>query len=176
MRELMAEIARTAPRVGDHRVYLVGGSTAVFAGWRRSSVDADLYVPKGETLRDVQGIKERLEVNVEFARPEHFVPPLAGSEDRHLFIETIGTVSFYHYDPYAQILSKVVRGFHRDLADADRFITSGMVDPGRLRVLVNGISDETYAKYPALSRSAVEGAVERFISSRTTSGRNSPSS
>jgi hypothetical protein len=40
---------------------------------------------------------------------------------RHVFIETIGAISFYHYDPYAQILSKIVRGFQRDLDDAQHF-------------------------------------------------------
>ena len=80
-------------------------------GWRESSIDADLYAPQDDILRDVQNIKERLNLNIEFARPEDFVPPLEGSENRHVLIETVGRVSFYHYDPYAQLLSKVVRGF-----------------------------------------------------------------
>ena len=103
---------------------------------RRSSIDADLFSDQEEIFHDIQGIKERLNINVEFARPEHFVPALRGSAKRHVFLETIDNVSFYHYDPYAQILSKLVRGFERDLDDAHHFMQSGMVDGQELRSLV----------------------------------------
>ena len=73
---LMEELARTAPHRGHYRVYLVGGATAVHAGWRPSSIDADLFSDQEEVFHDIQGIKERLNVNVDFARPEHFVPAL----------------------------------------------------------------------------------------------------
>jgi len=123
----------------------------------------DLFSDHEEVFRDIQSIKERLNVNVEFARPEDFVPPLRGSENRHLFIETMGTISFYHYDPYAQVFSKIVRGFQRDLQDAKEFMQSGMVDPKTLRSLVAGIGDAAFAKYPTLSKEAVEKAVETFL-------------
>jgi hypothetical protein len=160
---LMKELARTAPRRGPFRVYIVGGGTAVFLGWRRSSIDVDLFCDQQVVFRDIQAIKERLNMNVEFARPEDFVPPLKGSEDRHVFIDKAGSVAFYHYDPYAQLLSKVVRGFRRDLDDAREFVRSGMVDAGRFRNLVAAIPDTAYAKYPNLSRDGVEDAVEAFL-------------
>ena len=160
----MREIAKTAPRGGPYRVYLVGGGTAVLAGWRPSSVDADLFSEQEQVFRDIQRIKERLDVNVEFARPEQFVPELEGTADRHVFIETIGPVSYYHYDPYAQTLSKVVRGFRRDVEDAGHFISSGMVDPDRLRALVEQIPSSSYFRYPNLSRAAVKEAVDQFLS------------
>lgn len=160
----MSELARSAPHPGPYRVFFVGGGTAVLEGWRESTIDADLHSDEDEIFHDVQGIKERLQLNIEFARPEDFVPALAGSEDRHVFIETVGKVSFYHYDPYAQLLSKVVRGFNRDMQDAGRFLDSGMVDRERFRSLVNGIPDAAYARYPALSRQAVLEAVDDFLS------------
>jgi len=166
LHDLMKELARSAPRRGSYRVFFVGGGTAVLEGWRASTIDADLYSDKDEIFHDVQGIKERLKLNIEFARPEDFVPALAGSESRHVFIETVGKVSFYHYDPCAQLLSKVVRGFNRDMQDASSFVTSGMVDPERFRSLVNGIPDAAYSKYPALSRRAVLEAVDDFLSRR----------
>lgn len=113
----------------------------------------------------MQKIKERLNVNIEFVRPEDFVPPLSGSETRHVYIETTGRVSFYHYDPYAQLLSKVVRGFARDLADARAVIESGMVDPDLFRHLVQSIPDSVYSKYPRLTSEAVRAAVDEFLSS-----------
>ena len=161
----MDELAATAPRKGSYRVYLVGGGTAVYAGWRRSSLDVDLFSDQEGVFHDIQGIKERLNVNVEFARPEHFVPALRETARRHVFIETIGPVSFYHYDPYAQILSKIVRGFERDLDDAHNFIRSGWVDSQKLRNLIENIPESAYSKYPNLSRGAVSEAVDAFLSS-----------
>ena len=163
LRALMEEIARTAPARRRFQVFLVGGGTAVLLGWRRASLDVDLFAEDEAVFRDVQGIKERLHVNVEFVRPEHSVPPLRGSEARHVFLDTVGRVSFLHYDPYAQMLSKVVRGFERDLEDARSFVRSGMVDPAALRALVRAIPHAEYARYPSLSRRAVEHAVEAFL-------------
>jgi hypothetical protein len=159
----MRELARRAPARGCFRVYFVGGATAVHAGWRESTIDADLYSDTEAVFRDVQRVKEDLGLNIEFARPEHFVPPLSGSDDRHVFIQTIGAVSFYHYDPYAQLLSKVVRGFRRDLDDARMFLQSGMVDRERFQSLVHDIPEAVYAKYPALSRDSVMEVVRAFL-------------
>jgi hypothetical protein len=164
LQNLMKELARSAPGRRSYRVFFVGGGTAVHAGWRESTIDADLHCDDEGIFRDIQGIKDRLGLNIEFARPEDFVPALAGSEDRHLFIETIGRVSFYHYDPYAQLLSKLVRGFNRDMLDAKSLIASGMVDRERFRSLVKRIPEKAYARYPSLSRLAVLDAVESFLS------------
>lgn len=164
LRALMREIARTAPRGKPYRVFLVGGGTAVLSGWRPTSIDADLFAPDESVFSDIQGIKERLNVNVEFARPEHFVPALHDSESRHVFIETVDRVSYYHYDPYAQVLSKIVRGFERDLDDARRFMRAGMVDARKLGDLVKQIAGSEYAKYPNLSQDAVNQAVADFLS------------
>lgn len=43
LESLMRELARRAPARGPFRVYFVGGGTAVHAGWRESTIDADLY-------------------------------------------------------------------------------------------------------------------------------------
>lgn len=168
LRELMQEVARSAPQGRTYRVYLVGGGTAVFAGWRASTIDADLYSEHEEIFHDIQRIKERLQLNIEFVRPENFVPALAGSDSRHVFIETIERVSFLHYDPYAQLLSKVVRGFRRDMLDSESFLASGMVDGERFRSLVHEIPQAAYARYPALSQAAVIEAVDQFLSRRPT--------
>ena len=162
--ELVKALSRAAPRRRTYRLFLVGGGTAVYLGWRRASIDVDLFSEQDALFADIQAIKERLNINVELARPEDFVPPLADSDDRHVFIDRVGTIALYHYDPYAQLLSKVVRGFQRDMDDARAFMDSGMVDGEKFRSLVRGIPDAAYAKYPRLSRRGVENAVDAFLS------------
>jgi hypothetical protein len=162
--EFLRELSRTAPREGTFRVFLVGGATAVMEGWRESTIDVDIHADDEAVLRDVQRIKERLNVNVELARPEHFVPPLRGSDSRHVFVTTIGRVSYFHYDPYAQVFAKLVRGYERDLDDARSFVRAGLVDLAELQSLVRGIPNAAFAKYPSLSRTAVIAAVDAFRS------------
>lgn len=159
----MKELARTAPRKGHYRVFITGGGTAVLLGWRQTSIDVDLCADRDEVFRDIQGVKERLSLNVEFARPDDFVPLLDGSQDRHLLIDAIGNVAFYHFDPYTQVLSKIIRGFRRDLSDAREFIRSGLVDPTSLQTLVWKIPDSAFARYPTLSRIAIQRAVFEFL-------------
>lgn len=163
LRELMRELSRTAPPGEQFQVFIVGGGTAVLSGWRTSTIDVDLYAEREEVFRDVQGIKERLRLNIEFVRPEHFVPALEDSAARHIFIDRVGSVEFYHYDPYAQLLSKLVRGFRKDLLDAEQFVRSGMVDPRRFLELVRRIPDSAYARYPNLSSRSVRAVIEDFL-------------
>ena len=163
LRSLMRALAHAVPRNRHGRVYLVGGGTAVWMGWRPSTIDVDLHGVPAAIFRDIQRIKRRLRVNLEFAAPEDFVPALEGSDDRHVLIETVGRASFFHHDPYAQAFSKIVRGFARDLEDAEQFVRSGLVDADRLRALVHAIPAAEYARYPALSRRGVLAAVDAFV-------------
>ena len=161
--ELMDSLARAAPAAEPFQVYVVGGGTAVLAGWRSSTIDADLYAEDERVFRDIQAIKERLELNVEFARPEQFVPAIPGSPGRHVFITRVRNIEFFHYDPYAQLLSKIVRGFRKDLLDANSFLASGLVEAGRFQELVSRIPESAYARYPNLSRDSVLSAVGDFL-------------
>jgi len=170
LRALIEALGRSVPSGAAARVYFIGGATAVDQGWRDSTIDADLSASDDRPLVRVQDIKEELQMNIELARPEDFVPALSGSENRHIFIETVDRVSFFHYDPYAQLLSKVVRGFEQDLQDAARFLEDGLVDAERFKRLVRNIPDDEYSKHPNLSRSMVEAAVEDFLRGRATAG------
>ncbi len=163
LRVFMDALADSAPKRGSFRVYFVGGATAVDHGWRASTIDADLCADNDRVFGGIQKIKDRLRLNVKFVRPEDFVPALSGTANRHLFIDTIGRVSFYHYDPYAQLLSKLVRGFRKDLEDAERFLSDGLVDAKRFLSLVNDIPEAAYSKYPNLSRKMVLDAVNDFL-------------
>jgi hypothetical protein len=148
------------------RIYLTGGATAVLHGWRSSTLDVDLkLVPDhDEILRAMAALKERAEVNLELAAPDDFIPPLPGWEERSLFIEQIGLVAFFHYDPYAQTLAKIERGHALDLEDARRMVKEGLVDGGQLHRLFERIEPDLY-RYPAIDPRSFRAAVERFLTS-----------
>ena len=71
------------------RIFLVGGASAVLLGWRDSTIDIDLKLEpdSDELLRKLPLLKERLEVNVELASPDDFIPELPGWRDRSRFIQ-----------------------------------------------------------------------------------------
>ena len=146
------------------RVFLVGGATAVLLGWRDSTIDIDLKaVPEGDNiLRQLSALKDRLEVNIELASPDNFIPELPGWEDRSQFIRQEGKLTFLHYDYYSQALAKIERGHETDLRDTKQMIDNDLVDPVRLLELFSAIENDI-ARYPALNAGSFRRAVELFV-------------
>ena len=149
LRRFLKELARAAE--ADVAVYLTGGATAVLLGWRESTIDADiLFVPEQDSLyRALPRLKDELQLNVEIASPAHFIPELPGWRERSLFIERVGSVSYYHYDPYSQALAKIERGHAKDLADVAQLLARGHVEPQRLRELFDAVESRLH-RYPAV--------------------------
>lgn len=149
----------TAAR-GPLQVYLVGGATAVTEGWRDSTIDIDLAFGPGadEVLRAVPAIKESLNVNVELASPADFIPVRPGWQDRSPFIAQEGTVTFRHYDLYAQALAKIERGHEMDRMDVAALVERGLVERGRLREYFDAIEPELY-RFPAIDPPSFRRAV-----------------
>lgn len=133
------------------RVYFTGGATAVLFGWRASTIDIDLQIvpDQDRLLRAIPELKEELELNIELACPAHFIPELPGWEDRSQFIAQEGSLSFYHYDLYAQALSKIERAHRQDLADVKELLNRGLIVPARLRELFEQIFPNLY-RFPAI--------------------------
>src|SRR5437762_10389996 len=128
------------------RVYLVGGASSVLLGWRNSTIDIDLkIIPEtDEIFRSLPRLKEQLHLNIELASPDDFIPELPGWQQRSRFIQQEGSLSFYHYDFYAQALAKIERGHEIDSHDVKELIARGLVDPQRLRELFLMIEDRIY--------------------------------
>ena len=144
LQRFMHALGENATR--ETRLYFTGGATAVLLGWRASTIDVDiLVVPDDDRLlRALPAIKEEIEINVELACPAHFIPELPGWEGRSLFIAREGTLSFFHYDLYAQALAKIERGH---------------VEPHRLLCLFEEIAPHLY-RYPAIDPGAFRRAVK----------------
>jgi len=145
-------------------IYFVGGVSAVLLGWRETTIDIDLkMVPEvNEILKLLPDLKERLEVNVELASPDDFIPPLPGWQERSTFIGREGAIDFFHYDFYAQALAKIERGHDTDLLDVRQMIGLGLVEPARLLEFFSQIEDRLY-KYPAIDAKKFRDAVETFL-------------
>jgi hypothetical protein len=146
------------------RVYFTGGVTAVLMGWRNSTVDVDLrFDPElDELFRSIPRIKEELQVNVELAAPSDFIPPLPGWETRSEYIGREGKISYFHYDPYSQALSKIERGHAQDVSDVAAMLERGVIDRKRLFELFKEIEPFLY-KYPAIDPESFSTAVERIV-------------
>jgi hypothetical protein len=148
-------------------VYVTGGATAVLLGWRASTLDVDILpIPEQESvLRAIPRLKDELRVNVELASPRDFVPVPAGWEDRSIFVAREGRLSFYHFDPYAQALSKLERGHAQDLEDVRALVEKGLVDPARALAYMDDIEHELY-RYPALDPASFRRRVEAAFLAR----------
>ena len=120
--------------VADVRVYFTGGATAVLQGWRPTTIDVDIrLVPEQDAIfRAIPRLKEELQLNVELASPDHFIPVKPGWEDRSPFAAREGRASFHHFDLYAQALAKIERGHTQDMRDVREMFDRGLVDRGAL--------------------------------------------
>jgi hypothetical protein len=154
------------------RAYFTGGATAVLLGWRETTIDIDVeLVPdRDDLLRAIAVLKDELQINVELASPAHFIPPLPGWESRSPFIAQEGRVAFYHYDFYAQALSKIERGHAQDRIDVTTMMREGRIQPLRLRELFETIAGELY-RYPAIDPSAFRRALDEALVHWPAAGR-----
>jgi hypothetical protein len=159
LRELMRELGRAADCAGG--AYLVGGSTAVLVGWRQSTVTIDLKIePESDhMLRAIAELKERLDLNLELAAPDQFIPELPGWRDRSPWIAREGKLDFHHYDPYAQALAKLERGHVQDRADVEAMIARELVAPRELLRRFEEIEPLLY-RFPAIDPASFRRAVE----------------
>jgi hypothetical protein len=148
---------------GKGRIYFTGGATAVLHGWRNMTIDIDIKPdpePAG-LFEAIAALKEELDVNVELASPDQFIPAIPGWSERSLFIAIHGLIEFFHYDPYGQALAKLQRGHERDLQDIQSLLRHGLIQMGRLRELFHLIEPHII-RYPAIDAEAFRAAVSQF--------------
>src|SRR6476659_5240345 len=144
----------------DGRVFLTGGATAVLHGWRDATIDVDIkLIPdRDEILREIPRLKEVLNLNVELAAPSDFIPLPIGWEERSPLIREEGKLSFHHFDPVAQALSKVERGHDQDIRDVREMIAAGLVTPAEALIQFEAIEPELY-RFPAIDPASFRKAV-----------------
>jgi uncharacterized nucleotidyltransferase DUF6036 len=158
----MAGLAEQA--TSDGRVYFTGGVTALLMKWRSTTIDIDIkMVPEQDALfRALPMLKEALEINVELAAPDQFIPALPEWEERSQLISKVGLLSFFHYDFYSQALAKIERGHSRDVTDVAAMFERGLIEPQRLLDYFAKIEPALY-RYPAIDPRAFRRAVETIV-------------
>jgi len=162
IRKFMEAFGARAPR--ETRLYFTGGATAVLMGWRSATIDVDIrFDPEMDELyRALPALKEELQINIELASPPDFIPPLPGWEERSAYIGREGKVTFYHYDLYAQALTKIERGHTQDLQDVEEMFRRGLLERDKLLSLYAAIEPSLY-RYPALDPKSFSKAVQQAV-------------
>jgi hypothetical protein len=160
----MREFGRAAR--GPARIYFTGGTTAVLQGWRESTIDIDIKIVPDEDrlLRLIPELKESLQINVELASPDDFIPVPDGWQDRSRFIAQEGPLAFYEFDLTSQALAKIERGHAQDRADVFEMMRRGLVTAPALRAAFRAIEPLLY-RYPAIDPASFRGAVDALLPS-----------
>ncbi len=119
------------------RVYLVGGTTMVWEGFRHQSLDIDLTFevsPDDDAafIRTLRALKDELSVNVEESSPDDFIPLPAGYRERSRFVGRYGQVDVFHFDLYSTALSKIERGTAEDFSDVLALLQHGQIEMSAL--------------------------------------------
>ena len=149
---------------GGGRIYLVGGASAVLLGWRAMTVDVDLKLdpePAG-AFEAIAELKDSLDINIELAAPDQFIPALPGWRERSPFVARHGRVAFHHYDFYGQALGKIERGHRQDLTDVAALHERDLIEADTLLRLFADI-EPALVRYPAIDPTTFRRQVERAV-------------
>ncbi len=103
-----------------------------------------------------------MDINIELASPQDFLPQLPGWRDRSVFIGRQGEISFYHYDFTAQALSKLSRGYNRDIDDVLAMYEHKLFTLEKLRDCFDAIESELI-RFPSLDADLLRNKIEQFI-------------
>lgn len=169
IRRLLKALGRVSRQPAT--LYLTGGATAVLLGWRESTIDVDLkLVPDSdELLRAIRDLKDELEINVELASPDLFIPVAGDWQEASPWETTEGKLTVRHFDLRAQALAKIERGHERDLGDVDAMLTRRLVSPEDLWQYLHAIEPQLH-RYPAVDPASLRQALARAVGPRPTPG------
>lgn len=146
--QFLIQVGRTRQ---SGRLYLTGGAALVHRGIRPGqTLDIDIQItidPTNLTTRIAQ-LKQKMNINVEFASPGDFIPLPAQWETRSEFIKRYDQVDAFYFDWYSIALSKMQRANRQDVVDVQLLVRQGFVDVSELDLLcqdvLNKISNPPY--------------------------------
>ena len=158
----MKELAAKARGPGN--VYFTGGATALLLGLREQTIDVDVKLdpePAG-VFEAIADLKNRLDLNVELASPDDFIPAPRDWKERSRHIASIGQLQYFHYDFVMQALAKLERGHGQDLEDVRRLLRGGHVSVEAITRTFAEI-EPLMLRYPAIDPAQFKKKVDAFL-------------
>jgi len=162
LKQFMQALAAAGRSPGN--VYFTGGATALLLGFREQTIDIDLKLdpePEG-AFEAIAVLKNDLDLNVELASPDDFIPAAQDWRERSRLIAAFGQVRFFHYDFSLQALAKLERGHQHDLEDVTSFLRSGYVTTAELRSRFAQIQPGL-VRYPAIDPERFKTKLEDYL-------------
>lgn len=159
LEQLLRELGRRSK--GPGRIYIVGGGSALLEGWREATVDVDLKLdpePRG-VFELIAKLKDEMDLNIELSAPDQFLPAVPQWRERSKFIARYGEVDFLHYDFRAQALSKLARGFDRDIRDVESMLSRNLVSLEDLLAAFDAIRPDLI-RFPGVDESVIEDRLD----------------
>lgn len=162
LKQFMQELAKAARSHG--KVYLTGGATALLLGFRQQTIDIDIKLdpePAG-SFEAIAALKNRLQINVELASPDDFIPATKNWRERSRHVASIGKLEFFHYDFALQALAKLERGHEQDLEDVANLIQGGFTSAQDIKNTFDEI-EPGLLRYPAIDPPQFRAKVNDFL-------------
>jgi hypothetical protein len=130
--QFLVQVGRTRQ---PGRLYLVGGAAMVHRGIRPGQtldIDIQITVDPANLTAQIAQLKQRLNMNIEFASPADFMPLPAQWETRSEFLKRYGQVDVFYFDWYSIALSKMQRANRQDVVDVQLLVRQGFIDLAEL--------------------------------------------
>lgn len=126
----LQQLGRTFRKPG--RLYLVGGAALVHAGVRLGfTQDIDIQVGganEGEFIIGIQRLIQQMQINIEFASPQDFIPLPSQWEAHAQYVSRYGQIDVFYFDFYSIALSKIERGTTRDIEDVKLLVQQQRIE------------------------------------------------
>lgn len=142
------------------RLYLTGGAALVHRGIRPGQtldIGIQITIDPANLTTLIAQLKQKLNINIEFASPGDFIPLPTQWEARSAFIKRYDQVDVFYFDWYSIALSKMQRANRQDVLDVQLLVRQGYVDVTELDRLyqdvLNKIGNPPYDRLlPNLSK------------------------
>ena len=140
--QFLIQVGRTR-RPG--RLYLTGGAALVHRGIRPGQtldIDIQITIDPADLTTEIAQLKQKLNMNVEFASPGDFMPLPAQWEARSEFIKRYDQVDTFYFDWYSIALSKTQRANRQDVLDVQLLVRQSYVDVTELDRLCQDVLNQ----------------------------------
>ncbi len=124
------------------RLYLTGGAALVHKGIRPGQtldIDIQITIDPANLMTRIAQLKQRLNINVEFASPGDFIPLPSQWETRSEFIRRYDQVDVFYFDWYSLALSKMQRANQQDVMDVQLLLGQQHINVADLDVLCQDV-------------------------------------